>query len=171
MQMWNLKYDVAHSTHVAGNRLSPPLPQDLSQLQALSVSEGTPTPTTALAAPSEKHNALNAADQPGHLQRHPRHNEDIGESSSPGDPYAAGPSALERELLACQDEVRSMNVQIHRMRYRISMRKVAEEWYPTERRSNEDQLWLCKKRTAQLAKQHKRLLAETKASQSQYLAR
>lgn len=105
-------------------------PQDLPQLQALSVSEGTPTPTTALAAPSEKHNALNAADQPGHLQRHPRHNEDIGESSSPGDPYAAGPSALERELHACQEEVRSMNVQIHRMRYRISMRKVAEEWYP-----------------------------------------
>ncbi|URE22611.1 hypothetical protein MUK42_36032, partial [Musa troglodytarum] len=142
-------------------------PQDLPQLQALSVSEGTSTTRTALAAPSGEANALNAAHQSGHLQHHPRHNEDIGESSSPGDPYAAGQSALERKLHACQEEVRRMNVQIHRMRHRISMRKVAEDWYPTEKRRNEDRLWLCKKKTAELEKQHKRLLDETKASQSQ----
>ncbi|CAL9751692.1 unnamed protein product [Musa acuminata subsp. burmannicoides] len=96
----------------------------------------------------------------------PRHTHAIGESSSSGDPPTEGASTLQAQIVARQEEIRRLILQIQKVEHRMYMRIHGKEWYPEERRENEDRLWDCKNKKAQLTSRTNNLIKQTEESKS-----
>ncbi|RWW60104.1 hypothetical protein BHE74_00032918 [Ensete ventricosum] len=80
----------------------------------------------------------------------PRHTHEIGESSSSRDSPTAGASTFQAQIVARQEEIRRLILQIQKIEHRMYMRIHCKDWYPEERRDNEERLWDCKNNKAQL---------------------
>ncbi|URE04120.1 hypothetical protein MUK42_32704 [Musa troglodytarum] len=96
----------------------------------------------------------------------PSRTHEIGESSSSGDPPTAGASTLQAQIVARQEEIRHLILQIQKVEHRMYMRMHGKEWYPGERRENEDRLWNCTNKKAQLTSTTNKLIKQTEESKA-----
>ncbi|KAJ8505645.1 hypothetical protein OPV22_006531 [Ensete ventricosum] len=119
----------------------------------------------------------------------PRHTHEIGESSSSRDSPTAGASTFQAQIVARQEEIRRLILQIQKIEHRMYMRIHCKDWYPVrplspprpsasvlelnllwslqeERRDNEERLWDCKNNKAQLTSRTSKLIKQTEESKA-----